>query len=784
MADQIKKSGIEIGESGTNFFDGFITEEYNAELAGTTGIKVYEEMRKSDATVRAILQAVTLPIRRAVFFIKPASQDDADMEVKDFVHNALFNWMSINWDDFIRQALLNLAFGVMVFEKVFEMRNIDGKDRIVWKKFAPRMPKSIISWQLTNKQPGIQQQTIKGSTADIPMEKLLVFVNEMEGENWWGTSLLRAAYKHWYIKSTLEKIDAIAHERQGVGIPFVKLPSGYSATDKTQAETILKNLRAHENSYLLEPDHMSVEFKDMKAITNRDATRSIAYHNREITKAVLAQFLELGSGPSGSRALSTDQTDLFLQSIEAIANSFIDKINNDAIPELVDLNFEGVTDYPKLDYTGVSRSNVDELSTSYQRLVQSGGIKPTLQDEQYLRAEMGLPEKPEEEIERERQEQSRDAEDAADEIGLSEFVRGKKKIETALITRAIDIRLSEYNIAQQINLIRHSLGRIKRTTGHSKLFGEAEAILNRRLSTLERLIFQETNEFKAWRKLTFAEKKVNFQSLQDNMDKFEQTLDAQSKAMLQQSKDEYVSKLTTAFDNKDKTAIKSLQLKFQRDYAKLVRDQLTKVYEFGKTNAAREMGVNSPANDRDVLRSIDILADQISTDHMKELEKTAKIEIVNKLQRQENTAQTMAAVDAAMAKTITQLINDTKAIVVAGYVNEGRRTVFNRNEKKIYALQRSEILDSKTCNFCLSVDGRIVQLNDSLARIGTFHSGCRGIWVEILQEEDEKPDITGVPQSLRDRIGDKTNELLQPKNPIVKKDSLASSAISKGKAGK
>ena len=81
------------------------------------------------------------------------------------------------------------------------------------------------------------------------------------------------------------------------------------------------------------------------------------------------------------------------------------------------------------------------------------------------------------------------------------------------------------------------------------------------------------------------------------------------------------------------------------------------------------------------------------------------------------------------------------------------------------------------------MDGRIVDPSDSIASEGTFHSNCRGIWVEILKDEEELPDVTGVPASLRDRLGDSTNDLVQPKKPIVKKDSLAQQAIDKGKAG-
>ena len=98
-------------------------------------------------------------------------------------------------------------------------------------------------------------------------------------------------------------------------------------------------------------------------------------------------------------------------------------------------------------------------------------------------------------------------------------------------------------------------------------------------------------------------------------------------------------------------------------------------------------------------------------------------------------------------------------------------------------MQRSEVLDKRTCNFCLSIDERIIELDDPLGKIGTFHSNCRGIWVEILVDEKDKPKITGVPKTIRSRLGDATNELIQPKKPIVKKTSAAAKAIDKGKAG-
>ena len=202
------------------------------------------------------------------------------------------------------------------------MREIEGGTRIVWKKLAPRLPRSIQKWAIAGGKPGITQKKSDGKTAEIPMEKLIVFVNEKEGDNWWGTSILRAAYKPWYIKATLEKIDAIAHERQGLGIPKVKMPEGATKRDTDKAEEIAKNMRANSQAYVVEPHDYDIGFMDMKASTTRDPANSLAYHTREIMKAVLAQFLELGSHigrrQRAARAqLSEDHSALFLQSEEA-----------------------------------------------------------------------------------------------------------------------------------------------------------------------------------------------------------------------------------------------------------------------------------------------------------------------------------------------------------------------------------------------------------------------------------------------------------------------------------
>ncbi|WBU29620.1 hypothetical protein OOZ54_23665 [Rhodopseudomonas palustris] len=63
----------------------------------------------------------------------------------------------------------------------------------------------------------------------------------------------------------------------------------------------------------------------------------------------------------------------------------------------------------------------------------------------------------------------------------------------------------------------------------------------------------------------------------------------------------------------------------------------------------------------------------------------------------------------------------------------------------------------------------MIEQDDAFGRNTIFHSNCRGIWVAILQDEQGKPSIGGIPQTLRDRLGDVVNDLIQPKSPMPKR---------------
>ena len=737
---QQRISSKEMGGSGTSIFSGMISdEEYNSVLSGKEGLRIYDQMRRSDATVGAALMSIKLPIRGAKWFIQPATNEPKDQEIADFVWACLMERMDITWDDFLRQALLMLDYGHMVFEKVFQIVEHEGKEYIGWKKFAPRLPKSIYKWQIGDAnagKEGITQILPDGRQVEIPMEKLIIFINQKEGDNWEGISVLRQAYKHWYFKDNFYKIDAMSFERQGLGIPIMKLPAGYDDGDKMMAQTLLKNIRANEQQYLAIPAGWEFEMADMKGSSVRDPKNSILHHDRQITKSVLAQFLELGStGGSGSRALSQDHSALFYESLKAVARQISDVINKYAIKQLVDMNFD-VEYYPELQFSSIGRVDFEELSTTLSDLVSAKVIIPDGGLEDFIREKFELPEVPEEK--KEEREEMRKAQPVVENIPDEKKEKKPGKGEKEKMEKE-----EEPQKASEL-----------KKKGKMQLHG-AEPV------------------FVGWRPLTFAEKKINFKLIQDRLTEFEQNYVKDTLKILEEASPILLADFKKAMKTKDMTAVRNLAMEYKGPYRKEILRHLGLIYEFGKRGASKEMGMPAPKTPEAELKRLIMQADTIADVHESEVLRGMKLTALKHLQQGKTIDEAMNNVAIELGKLSNTLTYNTSVLTVGELYNQGRYQTIYENKKMVYALQRSEVLDFRICNFCLSMDGRVISLNDPMAKAGAYHSNCRGIWVEIMKDEAELPEVKGVPNSIMKRWEGGVNEFEQIEKPIIDKDSIA-----------
>lgn len=311
----------------------------------------------------------------------------------------MFNRMEHTFDDYLRQALTMLPNGFSLFEKVYKEEG----GKIYIKKMAMRLARSVWSWNRDKEtgEVGITQflqmnDEDKPANIDIPANKLIRFTFRQEGDNYEGVSILRSAYKHWYIKDTLYKLDVVKHEKQAIGIPVITLPDGHDDDDAAEAEAILENLRANEKTFVILPGQdWKFEFANMSGSVI-DPEKTIQHHNREISKNILAQFMELGaSNSSGSYALSENQQDFFMLSLTAIAKQFAETNNRLLIRELVDMNYEMGEDqeYPTLCFNKLGDVDIQTVSSALSTLASGGLITPDEDLEEHVRTTFSLPKK-------------------------------------------------------------------------------------------------------------------------------------------------------------------------------------------------------------------------------------------------------------------------------------------------------------------------------------------------------------------------------------------------------
>lgn len=377
----------EIGSADSTMGGTINPDEYNIELKGVRRIKEYDKMRLGDAHVGASLKVVKLPILSANWNIQPASDSRYDKQVAEHIERALFSEPTRTWQETLTNVLLYLDYGVMPFEIIYKF---DDDGMVTLKKLAMRHPRTISKWTMTNGDNGVQQTTIKGQF-DIPMDKLAIFVNEKEGDNWEGKSLLRNAWKHWKFKDKAELIEMLTMQKQGLGVPRGKTPTGATPEDEAKMDELLGNMRANEKGYLRHPDTWEVEFMDMKAGTIKNPGDFIKRQEWAIMLNVLATFMQMGSGAVGSFALFKGSNTFFLMALEYVAKHVCETINKYVIEKIVDFNYV-VDEYPKLTYDKIGTVNINDLTTALQRAVQTGTLTVTPDVEDALRDALDLPE--------------------------------------------------------------------------------------------------------------------------------------------------------------------------------------------------------------------------------------------------------------------------------------------------------------------------------------------------------------------------------------------------------
>lgn len=383
---------------------GLLTEwfETAGDLIWPQSVVTYGRMRH-DPQIKAVLSAYKLPILRATWALDPdGCRDEVVSHVSDDLGVGIMGDDSgpgparrrgVIWHRHLKEALNFLVFGHMPFERRYEITGT-GPGSAHLANLGARMPWTIAQMHIDDH--GILDYIEQTTQRDpIPGDRLAWYVNEQEGSNWAGMSMLRPAFGAWLLKHETWRVHATSIRRFGMGVPTVEAPPGATQQQVIQAQQLASSMRAGDSAGMGIPQGFKASLMGMTGSVP-DALAFIKYLDGAMAKMVLAGLIELGNTDHGSRALGETFMDLFQLSLQSVADEVATTATSGypglpgIITDLVDQNWGEDEPAPRLVCTDVGE-NYDVTAQSLQQLTVSGAMSPDPALDEWVRRTWRLP---------------------------------------------------------------------------------------------------------------------------------------------------------------------------------------------------------------------------------------------------------------------------------------------------------------------------------------------------------------------------------------------------------
>lgn len=770
------------GASWTEIYQWYIEEDYNYLFMWTRKYDTYDEMYRSDSTIFKTLLAAKLPILSADREIRAPKQEDgtideSDEEIRQFIEKNMFEYLQWWFIQFLSECLNNLRDWVSVFEKVYDIK--DGKYVLskLWVRLARTIDKrETENWEswITQTLPTPQPKS-KKTTVSIPDSKLLVFSFLKEWDNYEWMSVLRPVAKNWIAKKNLENFELVWFEAQYKGARKVRVPENMDKESKEQYEDAISDFRVwNDNTIILPWEWYDFEFASMPLDSSWAIDNAIKRHDARITDVMLWLFMKLWESAKWSYWMSENNMWFFIMWLRFVANGITDVINKYLIKELVDLNYTDVEEYPKLVCGDLWEFDIEKISTALDRFTKHGLVTNDLDTEQRLREALGMPAKAidsQEEYEQKIKDmkqstQPNSNQDPLEQQDKDSWKEPEPKEEFNEKTACWCTKNKDFDDYASI-------------LDSETLMKFDEDLTSKQLDQIKKKSQNVKGSFP--RPLTFAETKVNMKSMQNKMDgleaRIQNTFDELSEKELARALDI----MTTAVEKDDISMVDDYTVSkdFTRWMAKEIADVRKDAFDYWKDSAASEIGAKTAATNIEQKAYMVVESKELTNRVAENIESAVKLSVTQNIARNSGMismvrpSEITKSVKDAFTSVMNTATNSMRTLSVTWTINTGRGYIYERNTDEIYAFQYSAVIDRRTTNRCLSLDGRVVEpwSADFVNYTPPQHYRCRSIRVAILNDETFKPPIRWIPRSIQPTRDINNSQDL--KSPVVLKDSAA-----------
>jgi hypothetical protein len=424
------------GGDGVQAYGGWLTpDERNPALIGTN-----KWLRFANAHHTAIV-ATGLRYRCNLLAgakwsaqANPRGGRDADRGVEIANEGLLNAQMPRTWPANVRKASMFQANGFSLFEWTIRRRPDDGM--IVFSELGHRPPHTVQRWDKPSEQESwqaIAQLTRQGKEWIIPRNRLWYCWDDTLTDMPDGVGLLRHVIELVRRLGVLEGLEGVAYETDVRGMPIGRAPieelralasaQPGIGTDRDKILSFIQNrtanLQAQLENIVKSPDKLQWLMLDSATYKNanqesvtavqkwafdllkgdgkglEELDKVIGRLQLEIARVFGIEFVMMGAGSSGSKAMHADKTSMLAASLDAALTEIASSATRDLVRPLVALNgLDPDTCAPTLVAEPVDRNDVQQVAQTLVYLAQAG-LQPNDPAINVIRGWSGLPDAPE-----------------------------------------------------------------------------------------------------------------------------------------------------------------------------------------------------------------------------------------------------------------------------------------------------------------------------------------------------------------------------------------------------
>ena len=374
---KVIKDEIATAAKDIDIFAGWLTRLENPDPvlrseAGGKGLKLYDEVAR-DAHAASVLQTRYLAVVGKEWEVLPPETgakraDKRNQEIADFVKAALAASSFDQWRQELLQGILYGFYSAEVIWGISDLKSQSSNSLVPVRVYAKHPRRFVFTpdRELRLLTPG---NMVDGEA--LPPRKFLVFTYG-SSDNPYGCGLGQKLWFPVWFKRHGVKYWMIFLDKFGMPTTVGKYPPG---TDPDQQKKLLEALKAIQTDTAVKvPNTMEIALLEAARTGQASHEGLCDFMDRQISKAVLGQTLTTEVKGEGSYAASQTHDEVRGDIVKADADLLCECLNNSLVRWIVDFNFPGVTEYPKLWIRCEEEENLKPLAERDKILVQDVGL--------------------------------------------------------------------------------------------------------------------------------------------------------------------------------------------------------------------------------------------------------------------------------------------------------------------------------------------------------------------------------------------------------------------------